>query len=33
MTETIQLHTFQLFYTFICKRLVLMVKTIQFFII
>lgn len=31
MTETVQLHLFQLFYTFICKRLVLMGKTVLFF--
>lgn len=31
MIETIQLHIFQLFYIFICKRLVLMGKAIHFF--
>lgn len=31
MTETVQLHIFQLVYTFICKRLVLMGKTVLFF--
>lgn len=31
MIEAIQLYVFQLFYIFICKRLVLMGKTIHFF--
>lgn len=31
MIETIQLHVFQLFYIFICKRLILMGKAINFF--